>query len=167
MNALLLYWKPLAIVCLLGLVAVGGYRAGGNSVRADYAQRAIEAQRDYIAALAKANAERDAAIAKHTELQATASAQYQKLTKERQDAEDKLAHAVTTGQRKLFVLAKCPTVGDGAVSSPTADPSGTAPAVAVELARGTADDLVRYGRRVNTLQAAYSRCYTELENDRK
>jgi hypothetical protein len=105
MNALLLYWKPLAVVLILGLVAVGGYRAGENSVRADYEERAVKASSDYIAALAKANAERDAEIAKRTDLQTAASAVYQKLTKERQDAEDKLAHAVSTGTRKLYVAA--------------------------------------------------------------
>jgi hypothetical protein len=167
MNALLLYWKPLAVVLILGLVAVGGYRAGENSVRADYEERAVKASSDYIAALAKANAERDAEIAKRTDLQTAASAVYQKLTKERQDAEDKLAHAVSTGTRKLYVYARCPTASNGSVPEVTPDPGGATPTVAVELARGTADDLVRYGRRINTLQAQYNRCYTELVNDRQ
>jgi hypothetical protein len=167
MNAIPMGIKLLAVLLVLALVGFMGYRAGGNAVKVDYEERTIKAQRDNAAALAKLTKERDDAIALHTELQATASTQYQKLTKERQDAEDKLARAVSTGTRKLYVYAKCPASGDSAVPQAPADPGGTAAPVVVELARGTADDLVRYGRRINTLQAEYNRCYTELENDRK
>jgi hypothetical protein len=167
MNALLANWKLLAGLLLLAVVGFGGYRAGGNAVKVAYEEQAVIAQGNYIKALAKANAERDAEIAKRTDLQTAASAVYQKLTKERQDVEDKLAHAVTTGARKLFVYAKCPTASNNPLPEVTSDPGGATPTVAVELARGTADDLVRYGRRINTLQAQYNRCYTELVNDRQ
>jgi hypothetical protein len=167
MNVLLLYWKPLLIAAVLALVAFMGYRAGGNAVRVDFEAAAILAQGEYAAALAQANTERDAEAAKHTDLQAAASASSQQLKLEAQNANDKLAAAVRNGTQRVYVTARCPATGDRTVPQTATDPGRPAITANAELDSGVAANTVAYGGRANILQLDYNRCYQALMDDRK
>jgi hypothetical protein len=166
MNANLIY--AFIVVAVLTVVGFVGYRTGANSVRVEYQERDAAAQRKYSDDLAKAISERDTAIRLHNEAQTAASTQYQTLTREKKDAEEKAARAVATGTRKLYVLAKCPSAnGSGALPQAPADPNGPSASVRIELEPAVGADIKRFGNRINQLQRDYNYCYATLENDRK
>ena len=168
MNALLLYWKPLAVAVVLGLASWFFYGAGADSVRAEYAARDTAAASKYAKDLSEAISQRDQAIKLHNDFQTEASKAYQVLEREKQNAEEKAVRAVATGTRKLYVLAKCPAAnGVSAVPQAPADPNGPTAAVRIELEPGVGADIKRFGNRINQLQRQYNYCYQTLENDRK
>lgn len=139
MNALLLYWKPLALVLLLALVGFMGYRAGGNAVRSDYEERDIKAANEHAKAIAEANVKLRAAEERSAELLAAADADYQIKLKEHDDAAQKTIADLRAGHVQLRIPV-CP--GGSAVPQAPASTSVNHGAAQPDVSTGLPEYLV-------------------------
>lgn len=154
---------------LLAVITVSyfSYEAGVEAEQGREAIIARVAQAKFDEAIGKANEELRAAESAHLVASSVASSESQRLKKEANDANQKLAAAVRAGSQRVFVDSKCPTTGTSPMPQAGTDTSRPATTGATQLDAGIAEGLVAFGGKFDQLQLSYNRCYQALVDDRK
>ena len=159
----------LLVAALVAAIACSffGYQAGESANEGKHAIADRAAQDKFDAALAAANLKLREEERLSIEQSNAHSSESQRLKKEANDANQKLAAAVRAGSQRVFVDSKCAATGSSAVSQAGTDSSRPSPAGATQLDSGIAEGLVAFGGKFDQLQLNYNRCYQALVDDRK